>query len=177
MPAKMHKSVVTGPEIGRLSESLEDYIEIIYKLIADQKVARVRDIARAKAVKMSSVVSALKRLGQEKLAKYEAREFVELTPTGSDLARRLLRRHDFLTRFLIDVLQVDPRIAESDACSMEHGLSLETMSRFYAFSEFIQSQSNGLYNIVESYKKAFAKKQRSPRKTKSARPIGPKRGK
>lgn len=152
-----------GPEIGRLSESLEDYIEIIYKLIADQKVARVRDIARAKAVSMPSVVSALKRLDQEKLAKYEAREFVELTPTGNDLARRLLRRHEFLTRFLIDVLQVDPRIAETDACSMEHSLSLETMTRFYAFSEFIQSRTDGFHNIVESYKKASSKKRRPPR--------------
>lgn len=162
MPAKSKKQTA-GPEIGLLSESLEDYIEIIYRLIADQKIARVRDIARAKAVKMSSVVSALKRLDQEKLARYEAREFVELTPTGIDLARRLLGRHEFLTRFLIDVLQVDPEIAESDACSMEHTLSLETMKRLYAFSEFIESQTDGFHNIVESYKKASAKKRRRTR--------------
>ena len=45
-------------QVGQLSESLEDYIEIIYGLIESQKVARVRDIARAKDVKMSSVVAA-----------------------------------------------------------------------------------------------------------------------
>jgi DtxR family Mn-dependent transcriptional regulator len=163
MPAKIRKPAA-GPEIGRLSESLEDYIEIIYRLIADQKVARVRDIARAKVVKMSSAVSALKRLDREKLARYEAREFVELTTSGIDLARRLLRRHEFLTRFLIDVLQVDPEIAESDACSMEHALSLETMQRFYAFSEFIQSRTNGFHNLVESYKKTSAKRRRRTRK-------------
>ena len=76
-----------GPLIGELSESLEDYIEIIFNLIETHKIARVRDIARAKDVKMSSVVSALKRLGQTGLVKYEAREFVELTDSGSDLAR------------------------------------------------------------------------------------------
>ena len=54
------------PPIGQLSESLEDYVEIIYNLIEENKVARVRDIAKAKDVKMSSVVSALKRLDQEK---------------------------------------------------------------------------------------------------------------
>ena len=88
------KSPESGPLIGELSESLEDYIEIIYNLIKDHKVARVRDIAKAKDVKMSSVVSALKRLDQEGLVNHEAREFVELTEAGIDLAKRITRRHN-----------------------------------------------------------------------------------
>ena len=119
------------PPIGQLSESLEDYVEIIYNLIEEHKVARVRDIAKAKDVKMSSVVSALKRLDQEKLVKYEAHEFVELTETGRDLASRLLRRHNFLTRFLVDVLRIDPQTAEQDACQMEHAISPETTCNVY----------------------------------------------
>lgn len=139
------------PPIGHLSESLEDYIEIIYNLIEENKVARVRDIARAKDVKMSSVVSALKRLDQEGLVKYEAHEFVELTETGRDLAVRLLRRHNFLTRFLVDVLQIDPDTAEHDACQMEHAISPETMHRLYEFGEYLQNQIDGLNKLADGF--------------------------
>ena len=146
-----------SPLIGELSESLEDYIEIVFNLISEHKVARVRDIAKAKNVKMSSVVSALKRLDNEKLINYEAREYVELTEAGNDLAKRLTRRHNFLTRFLVAILQVDPQIAESDACSIEHSISSETMSRLYDFSEFLQSQTNGVASILEDFKKTYHK--------------------
>lgn len=141
-----------GPKIGQLSESLEDYIEIIHNLIESQRVARVRDIAKAKDVKMSSVVSALKRLTQEGLVKYEAREFVELTEPGQDLARRLLRRHQFLTRFLIDVLQIDPETAERDACQMEHAISIQTMSRIYEFAEFIKEHGENFEDLLKRFK-------------------------
>lgn len=141
-----------GPKIGQLSESLEDYIEIIYNLIQSQRVARVRDIARAKDVKMSSVVSALKRLDQEGLVKYEAREFVELTEPGMDLATRLLRRHQFLTKFLIDVLQIDPETAERDACQMEHAISIQTMERIYEFGEFIKEHGEDFERLVTRFK-------------------------
>ncbi len=139
------------PLIGQLSESLEDYIEIIFNLIEAHKIARVRDIAKAKDVKMSSVVSALKRLDQAGLVNYEAREFVELTETGSDLASRLLKRHKFLTRFLVDVLSVDPDTAEHDACQMEHAISPETMHRLYEFAEYLQGQTNGLGELIKGY--------------------------
>jgi DtxR family Mn-dependent transcriptional regulator len=141
-----------GPKIGQLSESLEDYIEIIYNLIEGQRIARVRDIAKAKNVKMSSVVSALKRLTQEGLVKYEAHEFVELTGPGLDLARRLLRRHQFLTKFLIDVLQIDPKTAERDACQMEHAISLKTMSRIYEFAEFIKEHGKDFDDLLRQFK-------------------------
>jgi DtxR family Mn-dependent transcriptional regulator len=151
----MKNNVTRIHRIGQLSESLEDYLEIIYNLVQKQRVARVRDIAKAKAVKMSSVTSALKRLDREGLANYKAREFVELTRAGSNLAKRLIKRHNFLTKFLIEVLQVNPVTAESDACSMEHVLSPQTMNRFFDFSEFLQSQARGVKNIAEKFKRSY----------------------
>jgi DtxR family Mn-dependent transcriptional regulator len=141
-----------GPNIGHLSESLEDYIEIIYSLIENSKVARVRDIARAKDVKMSSVVSALKRLDQEGLVRYEAREFVVLTEPGTNLAQRLLKRHYFLTRFLVEVLQIDPLTAERDACQMEHAISIETMERIYKFAEFLKGHAGEFEELVRRFR-------------------------
>ena len=125
-------------EIGALSESLEDYMEVIYQLVQEKKVARVRDIAARKGVKMSSVVGALRRLSAADLIQYRAREFVELTDAGEDLARAVLARHEFLTRFFVDVLGVDDESAEEEACSVEHVLSAETMLRMRRFAAFLE---------------------------------------
>lgn len=138
-------------EIGQLSESLEDYLEIIFELQQKQGAARVRDIARAKKVRMPSVTSALKRLEKEGLINYEAREFARLTSRGENLASSLLKRHYFLTTFLIEVLKVDPKTAAKDACSMEHALSQKTMSRFYDFSEFLSSSKTGVRDVLSTF--------------------------
>lgn len=123
--------------IGQLSQSLEDYLETIFRLQQSQKVVRVRDIARQQEVKTSSVVSALRRLAAEGLVDYQAREYVDLTPRGRDLGFRLYQRHTFLKRFLTDLLQVDPQTAEEDACSLEHSISVDTVERIAAMSEFL----------------------------------------
>jgi DtxR family transcriptional regulator, Mn-dependent transcriptional regulator len=123
--------------IGKLSESLEDYLETIFRILQKNPVARVRDIAKSQGVKNSSVVSALKRLAQEGLVEYQAREFVDLTESGRQLGFRLYQRHTFLKRFLTDLLQVDNETAEQDACSMEHSISLTTLDRIASMSEFL----------------------------------------
>lgn len=123
--------------IGSLTESLEDYLEIIFRLLQENKVARVRDIALAKDVKTSSVTSALQRLAKAGYVDYQAREYVDLTDAGREFAFRLNQRHIFLKRFLTDLLQVDEETAEKDACSVEHAISLSTLERISAFTEYI----------------------------------------
>lgn len=138
-------------QIGQLSESLEDYLEIIFELQQKQGAARVRDIARAKKVQMPSVTSALKRLEKEGLIIYEAREFARLTSSGENLSKSLLKRHYFLTSFLVDILKVDPKTAAKEACSMEHALSQKTMSRFYNFSQFLESSKCSMKEILRTF--------------------------
>ena len=129
-------------EIGALSESLEDYLEVIFQLVQEKKVARVRDIAARKGVKMSSVVGALRRLSAAELILYRAREFVELTEAGETLARLVLARHEFLTRFFADILGVDEEQAEIEACSVEHVLSPDTMVRMRRFARYVEHCSD-----------------------------------
>lgn len=123
--------------VGTLTESLEDYLEIIFVLQQNQKVVRVRDIAKTKKVKTSSVTSALQRLARMGLVDYRAREYVDLTDEGRRFAFRLHQRHIFLKRFLTELLQVDDETAEKDACSMEHVISVTTLERLAAFAEFL----------------------------------------
>lgn len=138
--ANRTKTEVEAPAtVGTLSESLEDYLEIILQLQQQKRVARVRDIAARKKVSNASVSNALSRLARDGYVQHEAHEFVELTDRGADLARRVLRRHEFLERFLRDILLVSPERAEADACAIEHHVSAETLERLATFYQFVCS--------------------------------------
>jgi DtxR family transcriptional regulator, Mn-dependent transcriptional regulator len=142
-------------QISNLSESLEDYLEIILQLDQEKGEARVKDIAERKGVRMASVTGAMKRLAKEKLIDYRRREMVTLTPEGSELAHRVLQRHEFITRFLGDILGVSAEVAERDACSIEHIISLETLDRLAAFVEFLKSCPQAGGNIVELFNNCY----------------------
>jgi len=122
-------------EAGLISHKLEDYLETIFNLMAEKRVARVRDIARQMGVQMPSVTGALKHLAEHKLVNYTPYEHVTLTPEGVRIAREMIRRHDILKRFLVEVLLLPDGAAERDACGMEHALSEETLDRLVEFLE------------------------------------------
>ncbi|MBW2525090.1 MAG: metal-dependent transcriptional regulator, partial [Deltaproteobacteria bacterium] len=122
---------------GELTGSLEDYLETIYLLIQERRVARVRDIAKARDVKAGSVTPALRRLADLGLIEYEQREYIDLTERGEQEARRVLARHQLLTRFFHEVLQMPADSADAEACKLEHSLSDEAMDRLVRFFEFL----------------------------------------
>ncbi|MBN1433700.1 DtxR family transcriptional regulator [Candidatus Fermentibacterales bacterium] len=125
--------------IGTISESLEDYLEAIYQLQEDGGTARVSDIATARGVSMASVCQALQRLDRDGYVHYTAHETLQLTDKGLRLAQNVRSRHEFLHRFLSEILGVDEDAAERDACALEHHLSTETLSHLVAFTQFMES--------------------------------------
>lgn len=117
-----------------MTQSLEDYLESIYVLIRDGASAQVRDVARMLDVKMPSVVKAiheLKRLGLVTQKPYAA---IELTAKGSRVAKLVLNRHTLLRDFLMK-LGVSRKVADKDACLMEHILSAETLDKIRGYTE------------------------------------------
>ncbi len=142
-------------QISNLSTSLEDYLEIILQLVQEKGEARVKEIAIRKSVRMASVTGALKRLAQEKLIDYKARETVTLTKSGHELAHRILQRHEFITRFLTEILGVNHETASRDACSIEHVISLESLDRLAGFVEFLKACPRAEGNMVERFQNCF----------------------
>ena len=115
-----------------MTKSLEDYIEIIYVLIHEKRRARVRDIATSLKVKMPSVVKGISELKKLALVTHEPYGDVELTAKGRRIATIILNRHTKIREFLMR-LGVSRRIADKDACLMEHILSAETMDKIRDF--------------------------------------------
>jgi DtxR family Mn-dependent transcriptional regulator len=122
-----------------ITASLEDYLETIFEFVRDRRFARVRDIAAARGVKASSVTPALKRLAEMGLINYERREYIDLTPEGEAIARRVLSRHHLLRGFFEEVLRMGHEAAERDACAIEHHLSDEAMDQMVRFFEFMRA--------------------------------------
>jgi DtxR family Mn-dependent transcriptional regulator len=134
-----------------LTGALEDYLETIFLEVRRQGFARVRDIAKARAVKSSSVSVALGRLAELGLVRYMQREYVGLTDAGQEAARRVFARHELLARFFHEILQMAPEAAEREACAMEHGLSSEAMDRFARFFEFLHVCPEGQMNWLRRF--------------------------
>ena len=122
----------------KLTRRLEDYLEAVLVLVRQDGVARVRDIAAATNVSKSSVTAALKHLTDDGLVNHDPYQFVTLTPRGQTLAQKVLDKHNLLTSFLADVLNVDPSAAEENACRMEHVVDDIVLERMSALAEFIQ---------------------------------------
>jgi len=128
------KSVAEKP----LTPVMEDYLEAIFDLDQDKKVVRVKDIAKRMDVKMPTVSSMLKTLNDRGLVHYEKYEYIELTKTGERVGKEMRRRHEVLNKFLTEILKIDPRSADEEACKMEHALSSTTLDSLVDFMEFIQ---------------------------------------
>ena len=141
-----------------LTGALEDYLETIYQLIRDKKIARIKDIARARKVKAGSVSPAMRRLSDLGYIDYGRREFITLTPKGEEAARRVYARHVVLTRFFAEILQMPASAAEIDACAMEHNLSNEAMDRLVRLFEYLHHCADGAELLDKFHGSTFMQK-------------------
>jgi len=121
----------------KLSETLEDYLEVIFDLEMTKKVARAKDIAENMGVKRGSVTSALKNLGEKGMINYEPYSFVTLTNKGKIIAKEISHRHTVLKGLLLDTLGIDEQTAEATACRMEHAIDKKSLERLLSFFDFV----------------------------------------
>lgn len=117
-----------------LSPSYEDYIEAIYDLCKNGGGScRSVDIAEDLGFSKASVARATKNLREGGYIDMERYGLIRLTQKGEEYGKRILSRHKTLSSFLTDILGVDPKTADEEACKIEHTISEETMSRWTAW--------------------------------------------
>ena len=109
----------------KLHASGEDYLEAI--LVLHKKMGTVRsvDVARHMEVSKPSVCHAVAVLRDGGFLTMDEEHFLRLTDAGREVAEKIYERHCFFTEQLI-AAGVDPRIAEADACRIEHVISTES---------------------------------------------------
>jgi DtxR family Mn-dependent transcriptional regulator len=137
----------------QLSSSLEDYLEAIYNLSQQGKVARSRDIADILGVTRASVTGALKLLNDKGLIDYQPYGLIQLTAKGRQQAKSVVSRHNIIEAFFVNVLGVDKQTAEQAACKAEHALGPVVIAKLLDFTEFSMRHSEKGTDIIADFQK------------------------
>ena len=119
--------------MNEFTPSLEDYIEAVWFLTADQPETRLTDVAQRLNLSKASTSRAMSTLRDKGYLEQRKYGTLHLTPAGVKKAKEVAARHDLLENFLVSVLKVNAETAKLDACRMEHAISDETMSRLTDF--------------------------------------------
>jgi len=98
-----------------LSQSSEDYLEMIYMLFVGGGNVRITDISKNLQVSLPSVTIAIKKLAEQGFVIYEKYGLVRLTKEGTKIAKETYKKHKVLLNFFNKILKVDEKTASEDA--------------------------------------------------------------
>ena len=129
-------------EKQRLSPSMEDYLEMIYRLSQDEEKIRISVLSSTLNVRPSSATKMVQRLNKRGYLHYEKYGAIQLTLKGLEIGRELLKRHETLEKFL-SLLGVRENLLK-DTEKIEHGLSQESLAKIFLFVEFLQEHEDVL---------------------------------
>ncbi len=133
-----------------LSESLENYLRIIYEVQSLKDFARVKDITSRLNVKTASVADALKKLGEQGLVDHKKYAYIKLTQEGIHVALKVYQKHQSILRFLTDVMFMkDDEASEELACGLEHHLNAELFLKMEELTDFFNENAK----VRRSFKK------------------------
>ena len=121
-----------------LSASLEDYLEAILGIGGSKQDVHANDIAARLGVTMPSVTRALSRLAERKLVRHQPYGTVDLTREGRELAEEVRRRHELLATFFEKILGLDTKVAQKNACQIEHVMDEEALDRLAQYVGFAE---------------------------------------
>ncbi|MBL0712900.1 MAG: metal-dependent transcriptional regulator [Desulfosarcina sp.] len=136
---------------NKLTESMEDYLEVILELERVHKSARAKDIATRLEVQRGTVTGALKTLAEKGLINYAPYSHITLTPKGAAIAGEINRRHKVIRNFLTEVLQIPPETAETTACRMEHVVEGTVLDRLVCFIDFVHQCPRAGDDLLSSF--------------------------
>jgi Mn-dependent DtxR family transcriptional regulator len=133
--------------INRLNATEETYIETIAVLIKTKGYAKVTDIAKTFKITPASVSEMLKKLSGMGFVTNNLYGPVKLTKKGQDLTEYLAKQQRSLQRFF-ELLGVDRRIAEEDACRIEHILNEITLEWLSLYLNFVENTYHSVNSMV-----------------------------
>lgn len=138
-----------------LTASMEDYLEMIYRLSSGTGFTRISALSQALNVQPPSATKMVQHLANLQLVKYEKYGVVLLTEKGGKLGLKLLNRHMIIEAFM-KTIDVDPEKALEETEKIEHVLSDETIVSINNYVEFLNCNPDiwGRYQLFKYNKKA-----------------------
>lgn len=106
-----------------ISQSVEDYLKVIYLLQSEGDGATTTNIAEALSVSSASVTNMLKRLANLKLITHKSYQGATLTEAGRKIALEVLRHHRLLELYLKEMMGYSWDEVHDEAEKLEHHIS------------------------------------------------------
>ncbi len=136
----------------KISNVLENYIEIIYEEEMHEGAVRASTIAEKAKVSRSTVTSALKTLSTLGLVKYSPYSLIRLTDEGKKIGKDLSHRHEIFKDFFQNILQLSDADSDFVACELEHVVPLEATRKLGQFLVFLKNRSEIIDTWQDEYK-------------------------
>lgn len=114
------------------SESVEEYVEGIFRLQKEVERVSTGEIATYMMVSAGSATAMVKRLAEMDLVEHAPYQGIRLTELGEKVAKQLTRSHRILERLLVDVLELPWNDVHELACKLEHYISEDIIDRIDA---------------------------------------------
>ncbi len=111
----------------KIDETNEKYLEAIYFLTEQKEGVHAIDLCKSMGFSKPTVSVKLKQMVADGFLTIDENEHLVLTNTGWEIASKVAERHHLLTDIFV-TLGVDAKVAEEDACKIEHDLSDETFA-------------------------------------------------
>lgn len=128
-----------------LTSSMEDYLEMIYRICKEEGYARVNQLAEMLNVRPPSTTKVIQKLNELGLVDYEKYGIIQLTEEGKSIGGFLLKRHEIIEEFLRILGIEETRLKDTEM--IEHDVSLNALKSIYVLNEFL----SGNPDIMERY--------------------------
>ena len=112
-------------EGNTITTSMEDYLEMIFRIHSNGDAVRIGALAESLNVKPSSATKMVGNLKKHGLISSEKYEYIKLTDAGYKLGSYLVFRHDTLHQFLCYINQSDNELEQVE--KIEHFINAETI--------------------------------------------------
>jgi len=125
-------------EHEQITASMEDYLEMIYRLSEKEGYVRVNQLAEKLNVQAPSVSRVAKKLAALGMLDYQRYGLILLTDKGKTAGSFLLNRHLIIEKFL-RTIGVDEELILQDTEMIEHHLSINALQNIDLLCRFLSS--------------------------------------
>ena len=109
----------------KITISKENYVKAIAEAESEGEPVIAATLARWLNVSAPAVTMAIKRLKRDTLIRVSRDGQISLTPTGRDIANRLLNRHHLIERMLAEIFGMEWYKVHDEAEQLEHAVSAD----------------------------------------------------
>ncbi len=135
-----------------LTASMEDYLEMIFRLSGETGFTRINDLSAALNVQPPSATRMVQKLAEIGTLDYEKYGVIVLSQKGKKLGGALLERHQMVEEFLKMLGITEDVLVETE--KIEHTISRQTLRRLTDFVEFFKHRPE-ILNEFKAFRKTI----------------------